>query len=100
MYPSNARDIDWITDLSSNGNWVVISHDRFKKNPSEKEAVRKSGLTIFELAKGWAQQTKWPHAAQFIRWWPRIIEVSESVQGGAAFEVPWNISGKGQLKQL
>lgn len=96
----NTPDIEWINALSTEQGWSVVTQDRLIKNPLEKEALRRSGLTAFVLAKGWSAQLEWDKAAQLVRWWPRIIEQASLVRGGAAFQVPWKISGKGQFKQI
>ena len=50
-FKPSTKDIDWITELARDGGWVVISQDRFNKGNAEKEALRRSGLTVFFLAK-------------------------------------------------
>ena len=99
-FPSNPPDIEWIEALADEGDWAVISHDRFHKNPLEKEALRRAGLTVFVLKKSWADQKNWSKAAQLVRWWPRIMEQADLVTGGAVFEVPYNFSGKGRFQQV
>lgn len=51
-FAENTTDTEWIKALSKEGNWAVISIDRFKMSPLEKEALRRSGLTAFILVKG------------------------------------------------
>ena len=99
-FPANISDVEWIDALASEQDWVVISQDRLTRNPLEKEALRRSGLIAFILVKGWSRHREWDIAAQLVRWWPRIMEAAEMVQGGAAFEVPWNVTGKGKFKQI
>lgn len=98
-FAENTSDVEWIEALSREPDWAVISIDRFKKTPLEKEALRRSGLTAFILVKGWGNQKYWDQAAQLVRWWPRIMEQAELVQPGAVFEVPWKFSGKGRFRQ-
>ncbi len=95
-FPAAISDIEWIGALAKEGDWVVISQDRLTRNPLEKEALRRSGLTAFILVKGWARHNGWEIAARPVRWWPRIMEGAELFEGGAAFEVPWIFSGKGK----
>ena len=99
-FAENTPDTEWIKALSGEPEWAVISIDRFKKNRLEKEALRQSGLIVFNLVKGWSKHKYWDQAAQLVRWWPRIMEQTRLVQPGAAFEVPWNFSGKGKFKQI
>ena len=78
----------------------MITQDRLIRNPLEREAFRRSGLTVCVLTKAWANHRNWEKAAKLVRWWPRIMEQAELVEGGAAFEVPWRFSGKGKFKTL
>lgn len=99
-FPPDIPDIDWINALAADKDWSVVTRDRIIKNPLEKEAFRQSGLTAFILVKTWKDHGHWELAAQMVRWWPRIMEQASLISGGAAFEVPWRISGKGQFTQL
>lgn len=85
--------------LSNEGEWVVITHDNFNKG-LEREALRRAGLLVFFLDKSWGNHRFWDKAYQLVRWWPRIIEQSEGIQGGAAFRVGWNFSGRGKFEQV
>lgn len=89
----------WIEALSKEGEWVVITHDNLNKR-LEREALRRAGLLVFFLDKSWRDHKFWDKAYQLVRWWPRIVEQSEGMQGGAAFKVPWNFSGKGRFEQI
>lgn len=98
-FARNTDDVDWMTELAAEGDWVVISHDRFAKNSLEKEALRSSGLITFILKKGWSDLPEWEKAWKLIRWWPRILNQCELVSNGA-FLVPPNFSGKGKFEQV
>lgn len=87
-FSPNTPDIDWVRTLVEEGNWVIISHDRFSKTPLEKEALRSSGLISFILKKGWKDKKAWDQAWRIIRWWPHIMNQSELVSSGV-FEVPF-----------
>jgi len=93
-------DIDFINALAKEGDWVIISQDRLIKNPLEKEALRRSGLTAFILRKNWGNHEHWIKAAQLVRWWPIITSIAQHLTGGAVFEVPWRVSGKGKVVQI
>ena len=99
-FPDDTPDVDWIDTLAAEEDWVVISQERLIKNPLEKEALRRSGLTAFILVKGWSKYQHWDKAAQMVRWWPRIMEMAELVEGGAVFEVPWRVTGKGKFHPI
>jgi len=98
-FHANTPDEVWIKALADEGDWVVISHDRFKK-AAEPEVLRRAGLIVFLLGKTWGNVPFWDKAYQLVRWWPAIIEQSERIAGGAAYEVSYRFSGKGKFKQL
>ncbi|SEJ95928.1 PIN-like domain-containing protein [Paraburkholderia diazotrophica] len=98
-FAQNAVDSYWIETLSKEGGWAVITHDKLNKG-LEREALRRAGLVVFFLDKGWSHHAFWDKAHNLVRWWPRIIEQSEGIKGGAAFKVPYNFSGKGQFEQV
>lgn len=100
-FPPGAPDTKWIEDLAVEGGWAVVTHDRaMSRRPVEQEALRRSGLIVFMLARAWNSQPHWSQAAALVRWWPRILEQSALVAGGAAFEVPFGFSAKKRLKQM
>lgn len=100
-FPANISDKDWIEALGREGDWTIVSGDlRIWKNPHEKEAWRMSGLTVFFLMKSWAKQKLWEKAWRLVRWWPRIVEMAEIVEAGAAYEIPLRYGAKGKLRQL
>jgi len=98
-FPANTPDEVWIQALADEGDWVVISHDRFRK-AAEPEVLRRAGLIVFLLGKTWGKVTFWDKAYQLVRWWPIIIEQAERLDGAATFEVPYRVSGKGKFKQI
>lgn len=96
-FPHNTKDIVWIGALAKEENWVVISHDHFAKGSLEKEALRESGLITFVLKSGWSNLKGWDKAWKLIRWWPRIIEQSERIQGEQLFGCLFNFRAKENL---
>ena len=96
----NTQDIEWIDTLGDEGGWTIISQDRFARNDFEKEALRKHGFTVFILKRAWADQPGWEKSARLIRWWPRIMEQTGLVTGGAVFGVPFHFSGKGKFETV
>ncbi|MHA7681997.1 PIN-like domain-containing protein [Cupriavidus sp. PET2-C1] len=98
-FPQDTTDAAWINALSQEGGWAVITHDKLNKG-LDREALRRAGLIVFFLDKGWSNHRFWDIAHNLVRWWPRIIEQSEGIKGGAAFKVPFNFSGKGQFEQV
>lgn len=100
-FPLDVSDTEWVTTLAREGRWAVITHDRaMSRRPLEQEALRRSGLIVFMLARAWNSQTQWSQAAALVRWWPKLIEQATLVAGGAAFEVPFGFSGKKRLRQI
>ncbi|NWD79918.1 hypothetical protein HX891_05995 [Pseudomonas reactans] len=99
-FPQSASDISWISALRDEGDWVVISQDRFAKGHAEKQAFRDCGLPIFCLAKHWSSETYWNKAHNLVRWWPAIMKQSALIRGGAAFSVPWRFSAPGKFDQI
>lgn len=99
-FPEGTPDVEWIYGLAVEKDWAVVTQDRLTRNPLEKEALRRSGLTAFILVRGWAHHKEWEKAAQLVRWWPRIMEQADLVRGGAAFQVPWRWTGKGRFQQI
>jgi predicted nuclease of predicted toxin-antitoxin system len=98
-FPANTPDTEWVTKLSQEDGWVVVTHDKFNKGV-EREVLRRAGLKVFLLDGSWKHHQFWEKAIQLTRWWPRIIEQAGGIRGGAAFRVPWNFTGKGQFGQL
>lgn len=98
-FDRDTPDVEWIHALDEEGGWIVISHDRFKKGSLEKEALRRAGLKVFVLAKQWNKHSFWDNSVSLIRWWPTIIRTAEVLEGGAAFDVPWKLTGQGKLRQ-
>lgn len=98
-FPANTPDITWIEALAAEGGWVVVTHDKLDKG-AEREALKRAGLKVFLLDKSWTSHPFWDKSVQLARWWPAIIEMAESLRGGAALRVRWNFSGKGQFQQI
>lgn len=99
-FPADTSDIVWIDVLRTEGNWVIISQDRFRKGALEAKAIRDCGLIVFCLAKHWNKEKYWEKAHNLVRWWPSIIQQAELISGGAAFKIPWRLSSKAKFEQL
>lgn len=46
-FPHDTADVEWISVLSDEGGWAIISQDRFTKGDIEKRAFRECGLPHF-----------------------------------------------------
>lgn len=99
-FAANSPDLQWISELSREGGWAVVSQDKFTKGDAEKQAFRECGLPVFCLAKQWGQMGYWQKAENLVRWWPAIMQQASLVQGGAAFRVPWRFSAPGKFEQI
>jgi len=98
-FAADTVDIDWFNTLSEEKGWVVVTHDNLNKG-LEREALRRAGLLVFFLDKSWKDHKFWEKAHNLVKWWPRIIEQAGGIEGGAAFQVKWNFSGKGRFEQV
>lgn len=95
-FAANTPDIDWLTALGEDRGmrWTIISRDAFRKQKgAERQVQRRYGLSVFVLQKSWASKPYWEMTAQFVRWWPRIVDQACATER-AAMEVPWSLSGR------
>ncbi|MEW5882117.1 MAG: hypothetical protein AB1761_16945 [Pseudomonadota bacterium] len=93
-FKPNERDLVWAPELVKDGPWSIISMDHFTRNHNaEREALRRAGHTVFVLDRQWSKHLFWAQGQQLIGWWPKIVEQSTLVSGGA-FSVPWRQSAK------
>lgn len=99
-FGKGVKDVDWITTLSSEGRWVVLSGDRrITRNELEYQAFRNSRLVGFFLSKGLykAKVTKQMERILFL--WETIEKQATIVAGGAMFQLPMRSSLIEQLKR-
>lgn len=96
-FNKKTSDITWISDLSSEGKWVVISGDRrITRNQAEYNAFRSSKLVGFFMSKSVYKSPVTKQAARLLILWEDIQTLSDKVEGGALFELP----GKAKIRQL
>lgn len=82
-------DLEWITQLSAEGGWIVISGDRrIRKNRNEAQAFRNSTMIAFFLSAGLEKAPLLKKAERLIALWPSIEATAGAVAGGAMFELP------------
>ena len=94
---SSISDPEWISTLSKDGQWVIISGDtRISRGKAEKAAWRESGLTAFFFRDGWASTNIYIQASELIRRWPEIITANRTCAQGTGYLIP----KKGDLKQI
>lgn len=98
-FDQRAKDEEWVAALVSEGGWIIVSCDQFKKTTAERELIRRSGLTVFVLDPQWAGRQYWDQAAQLVRWWPKILEVAK-LTSKAALRVPWRFTHRSTFEQI
>lgn len=96
-FPVDVADIEWMSALTAEGGWAVVTRDRLTRNPAERAVLRRGGLTAFILARGWASLRYWDEAWRLTRWWETIRTFAEHSVG--VYEVPLKFSG-GKLRQV
>ncbi len=94
----NEDDVVWLSQLATEGGWIVISIDRFKKSSAERELMRRQGLTVFVLDPQWSKPY-WQQAAQLVLWWPKILKVAR-LTSRSAMRVPWRFTNKSTFQQI
>jgi hypothetical protein len=99
-FPNNTPDVDWIKQLSQEGQWVVISGDRrITRNMAEYNAFRSSRLIGFFLSKGLGKAPVIKQAERLLVLWPGIEAISAQVGPGAVFELQMKSSRIAQLQR-
>jgi hypothetical protein len=97
-YGPGVTDLQWITELSTEGRWIIVSGDRrITRNKAEYNAFRTSNLVGFFLSKGLYKSPLIKQMERLLALWPTIEAQSTLVQGGAMFELPMSST---RLKQL
>ena len=92
-------DIEWITQLSREGQWTVISGARrITKNRAEFHAFRNSNLIGLFLAPALNKSPVIKQTERILALWPSIVTVCQTVQGGAMFELPMKTALLRQFK--
>jgi hypothetical protein len=89
LFDPKTPDEEWLQQLGAEGGWVIVSGDlRISRNKDELNAWFESGMTAFFLDRGWAHLGFWEKTARLVQWWPRILEVLESVGSQVGYFVP------------
>ena len=88
-FAANVSDIDWISTLSSEGGWTIVSGDlRITRNVHERTAWLRSNMVAFFLATSWRKLSFWEQTWRVTRWWPNIMQQAQLVTPPAGFEIP------------
>ncbi|MEW6301836.1 MAG: hypothetical protein AB1705_00080 [Verrucomicrobiota bacterium] len=95
-FAKETKDVDWITSLAAEGNWVIISGDyRIGRNKHEREAWHQSRLTVFFLAKGWMNLPPLQQHSKLALILDDIVAHAEKAKRGSGFL----ISVKGRIEE-
>jgi PIN like domain len=98
-FRSDTPDIDWIEELNQEGRWVVFSGDRrITRNRAEYHAFRASNLIGLFLTSGLHKAPVIKQMERILALWPAILTVTDTVQGGAMYELPMKGTRLRQLK--
>jgi hypothetical protein len=93
------KDVDWISRLSADGQWIVISGDRrITRNRVEYAAFRSSRMIGFFLSRGLYKAPVVKQMERLLALWPTIEQQSGLVAGGAMFELPMRSTRVEQLR--
>lgn len=88
-FDASVSDTEWISTLSSEGGWIIISGDqRIRRRPQERDIWRAAKLTTFFMADGYTKLERWEQIRWMIDKWPTIMDQAGRVTPGSAFEVP------------
>lgn len=98
LFSPNTKDEEWLNYLINEGNWAIISIDRFKKSSIEKEALNSPKLISFILNNSWSKLTFWEQSYRLLRWMPQIIQQTKLNSSGV-FGIPINY-GSGKFEQI
>lgn len=89
LFEPNVRDVEWISSLRSEGNWIIISGDtRISRNPAERAAWQESGLTAFFLDETWSRKQIWVQSYELVGWFPVIVQTARDCLPGSGFKLP------------
>lgn len=89
-FEPDTSDVDWLTALSLETDWVILSADTaISRNPHEIEAWKLGGHPTFFLKAHWVHQPLWEQASRLFHLFPEILKHAEKARAGDAFVVPF-----------
>jgi hypothetical protein len=90
-FEKDIKDVDWLSKLGEEGEWIIISGDyRIGKSAHEKAAWHASGLTVFFLGKGWMNIPLKLQHSKLTETLDEIIELAETSKPGSGFMISVN----------
>lgn len=75
-------DEDWLEALIEEGGWSVVSTDRFRKSPGERQAIRHPKLNVFLFSKTLHKKRLWEKTKVVIAQWENISKIASASTGG------------------
>ena len=82
-------DADWISALSAEGRWVVVSGDaKIARRKSEQAAFRNSRLIGFFFAPALSRSKVTKQMQRMLALWDDVEIIADRVAGGAMYELP------------
>ncbi len=97
-YSPNIKDVDWMTKLAGEVDWIILSGDtNISRNPHEIAAWKAAGHTIFFLKSGWMHLQGFEQASKLFHRFPDILKLAQKAKKGSGYIVP--VTGK-QIKGL
>ncbi|MFT3897812.1 MAG: DUF5615 family PIN-like protein [Thermomonas sp.] len=100
LVKKGTKDPQVFAAIGKAGISVHITQDHHHRKLVEREVIAGSGLIVFVLAAGWADQSIFEKTSRLIRWWPLMMEHAQRMRPPAVFRVPWQIRGKGQFETI
>jgi len=79
---ASIADEQWLRTLTEEGNWSVISSDRFRKSPGERQAIRHPKLNVFLFAKSLHKKKLWEKTKIVVGQWENISNIAGASAGG------------------
>jgi hypothetical protein len=88
-FSANTPDILWIRTIAvDDPKPILITADqRMRRDPVERHALARSGLTIVFLRAGFHNLAFHDQAVKLLTIWPKIVEVVSRVNDPTAFEI-------------
>ena len=98
-FPPETADVEWITALSGEGGWAVISGDRaISRIRAEYQAFRSSKIIGFFLSRSLQKANVQRQMARLLVLWEGMEELMKSAKGGSMFELPMKSTKIKKLK--
>lgn len=100
LVKAGTKDVQVFNAIGKAGISVHITQDHHHRKQVEREVIAGSGLIVFVLASGWADQPIYEKTSRLVRWWPLMLAHAERMRPPAVFRVPWQIRGRGQFEAI